>query len=191
MCIFFDSFDVNSMDMLIMIPVRILPLIVLLTLSMNCKSQHSDIPGWVKSELFGYDPIERTGQSSNVPFTKFEIPEFETEKICQLAVKANMEYIVFTAHHFSCNFDADHISFNSVDSSTAKRDLVAEMMAACKKYNLAPFFYLNAYYKIVKTENREKNLATIKELLTEYGPIAGIWLDGGGGKDLCIDETNY
>ena len=43
-------------------------------------------------------------------FTRFEIPVFDAEKICQLAVKAKMKYITFTAHHQSCNFDALHAS---------------------------------------------------------------------------------
>jgi alpha-L-fucosidase len=128
-------------------------------------------------------------------FSKFEIPEFDAEKICQLAVKANMKYITFTAHHQSCNFDAEHVPFNSVNSSPDGRDLVAEMMAACKKYKLAPFFYMGASYKKVSTSNKEKNLATLNELLTEYGPIGGLWFDGGVASDPenyeGIDEINY
>ncbi len=128
-------------------------------------------------------------------FTRFDIPEFDAEKICQLALKAKMKYIVFTAHHLSCNFDAELIKFNSVNSSPDGRDLVAEMMAACKKYNLAPFFYMKSEYKEMKTRNKENNLETLKELLSEYGPIAGLWFDDSVLKyskdNDGMDEINY
>ena len=128
-------------------------------------------------------------------FTRFEIPEFDAEKICQLAVKSKMKYIVFTAHHQSCNFDAEHVPVNSVNSSPDGRDLVAEMIAACRKYKLAPFFYMRSEYKKVRTENKEKNLATLRHLLTKYGPIGGLWFDDSVMKfsedNFGMDEINY
>lgn len=128
-------------------------------------------------------------------FTRFDIPEFDADKICQLAVKAKMKYITFTAHHLSCNFDAEHVPLNSVNSSPDGRDLVAEMIAACRRYNIAPFFYMKSQYKMVRTKNKEQNLATLKELLTEYGPIAGLWFDDSVAKysedQEGMDEINY
>ncbi len=139
------------------------------------------------------EEYDKARNKDSLLFTRFEIPEFDAEKICQLAVKAKMKYITFTAHHQNCNFDASLVPFNSFKSSPSHRDLVAEMMAACKKYNIAPFFYMTGKYKLVKTENKERNMATLKELLTEYGPIAGLWFDGGSNDDRQIgqDSINY
>ena len=120
-------------------------------------------------------------------YTKFDIPEFDAEKICQLALKAHMKYITFTAHHFSANFSSEYIPYTSVNSSPANRDLVAEMIAACRKYNLAPFLYMRGSYKTAKSGNHETKLAILKEILTNYGPLAGIWFDG---KQPGDDEVN-
>ena len=73
------------------------------------------------------------------------------------------------------------------NSSPKKRDLVAEMTAACKKYNLAPFLYMNGSYKTAKSENDQQKLAILKEVLSNYGPLAGIWFDGQQAGD---DEVN-
>ena len=141
------------------------------------------------------EDYDRSESKDSLLFTRYEIPEFDAEKICQAAVKAKMKYITFTAHHQSCNFDARHIPFNSVNASPSGRDLVAEMMAACKKYNLAPFFYMRNEYKMMQSARKEENRETLKELLTEYGPIAGLWFDGGVARDPeryeGMDEVNY
>ncbi|VGO16886.1 hypothetical protein PDESU_05478 [Pontiella desulfatans] len=118
-------------------------------------------------------------------FTKFEAGNFDADKICQLAVQSKMKYVTFTAHHFNCLFDSKVFTVNSVRSPCG-RDLVAEMVAACRKYNLAPFLYLNPNYADPASEGREQYLAAIKEVLTNYGDIAGIWFDGDRGKE----ETN-
>jgi alpha-L-fucosidase len=120
-------------------------------------------------------------------FSKFEYAEFDAEKICQLALKANMKYITFTAHHFAATFDSEHIPYTTVNSSPPKRDLVAEMVAACKKYNLAPFLYMGGSYKTLKSGTPETKLAILEEILTNYGPLAGLWFDGGQPGD---DEVN-
>ncbi len=121
-------------------------------------------------------------------FTRFEIPAFDAEEICQLALKANMKYITFTAHHFTANFDSEHLPFTSVNSSPHKRDLVAEMLAACKKYNLAPFLYMRADYKTAISDGNQTNLAILKDVLSNYGPLAGIWFDGQqAGDDEVTD----
>jgi alpha-L-fucosidase len=121
-------------------------------------------------------------------YTRFEIPEFDAEKICELAIKAKMKYITFTAHHYTMNFDSEHHSLNSVNSSPSRRDLVAEMVAACKKYDLAPFFYMRGDYKTAISDNKPNKLAILEELLTNYGPLAGIWFDGMQPGD---EEMNH
>ncbi|MCK5176018.1 MAG: alpha-L-fucosidase [Planctomycetes bacterium] len=114
-------------------------------------------------------------------FERYLLPEFDAEKICQLAVKAQMKYVNFTTLHLGrCfNFDTKVSSFNSVNAP-CNRDLVAEMAAACQKYGLALFLYLSPEYAQDNPDTRQRNLNVIRELLTNYGPIAGIWFDGIG-----------
>ncbi len=114
-------------------------------------------------------------------FERYLLPEFDAEKICQLAVKAQMKYVNFTTLHLGrCfNYDTKVSSFSSVNAP-CNRDLVAEMAAACQKYGLALFLYLSPEYAQDNPDTRQRNLNVIRELLTNYGPIAGIWFDGIG-----------
>jgi alpha-L-fucosidase len=58
---------------------------------------------------------------------------------------------------------------------------VAELAAQCQKKGLGLFLYCPP--DVAHTEPQatfDKNRAVIRELLTQYGPVAGIWLDGIG-----------
>jgi alpha-L-fucosidase len=66
-------------------------------------------------------------------------------------------------------------------NSPAKRDLVAELAEQCQKKGLGLFLYCPP--DVARTEPQsvfDRNRTVIHELLTQYGPIAGIWLDGVG-----------
>ncbi len=115
-------------------------------------------------------------------FLKFSISNFDTEKICRLAVKAKMKYITFTTIHAGgCyNFKTGTTDFNSLNAP-CHRDLVADLKKSCEKYNLALFFYVPP--DIVKTRPAilKRNQTILRELLTQYGPVAGMWFDGING----------
>ena len=90
--------------------------------------------------------------------SKFKIPNKEYEKLAaafnpiyfdaeewvKLAKEAGMEYIVITSKHHEgfCLFQSDYDSFNVVDATPFKRDIIAEMAAACQKYGVK----LGLYY---------------------------------------------
>lgn len=133
------------------------------------------------------EEYEKAQRKDSLLYTRFEIPEFDAEKICQLAVKAKMKYITFTAHHMSATFDSEYLTINSVNTSPSGRDLVAEMIAACEKYDLAPFLYMRGSYKSAYSSNQPEKLAILKEILSNYGPLAGIWFDGGPADEEVND----
>ena len=142
---------------------------------------------------------------------KFTAEHFDADAIADLAVKAGMKYInITTRHHDSfCLFKTKQTEFNSLNSP-AKRDLVAELAAACNKKGLGFFCYYShgrdwrhphapqgkawgrtarPAYKQPQPEYAKPDehdltkyvdfmAAQITELLTNYSPIAGIWLDG-------------
>lgn len=68
---------------------------------------------------------------------------FDADYICRFAKECGMKYIVFTTKHHEgfALFKSKVDSFNSYDASPCKRDLVAELAAACKKYDLKLGFY--------------------------------------------------
>jgi alpha-L-fucosidase len=85
-------------------------------------------------------------------------------------------------------FDTKVTNFTSLNSP-AKRDLVAEMAVACKKKGLGLFLYVPPEIARTDDEHVEHNHTILRELLTQYGPVAGIWFDGIG--DYYKSPKNY
>ncbi len=142
---------------------------------------------------------------------RFTAEKFDADAIADLALAAGMRYVnITTRHHDSfCLFATKQTDFNSVNSP-AKRDLVGELAAACRKKGLGLCLYYShgrdwrhphapnndgwggsarpkyappePSYAYGKDHDLQKYLdfmtAQVTELLTQYGPIAAIWLDG-------------
>jgi alpha-L-fucosidase len=113
---------------------------------------------------------------------KFTAEKFDAGFITDLALAAEMRYVNFTTRHLGdmYMFRTKVSEFTSLNSP-AKRDLVAEIAAECQKKGLGLFLYCPP--DVARTDPKEtceRNRTVIRELLTQYGPIAGIWLDGIG-----------
>ncbi len=142
---------------------------------------------------------------------KFTAEKFDADFIADLALATQMRYVnITTRHHDSfCLFATKQTDFNSVNSP-AKRDLVGELAAACRKKGLGLCLYYShgrdwkhphapnndawggsarpkydppdPSYAYGKDHDLQQYLdfmsAQITELLTNYGPVAAIWLDG-------------
>jgi alpha-L-fucosidase len=129
---------------------------------------------------------------------EFTAAKFDADFITDLALEAGMRYVnLTTRHHDSfCLWDTQQSDFKSTNSA-ARRDLVAELAEACREKGLGLCLYyshgrdwrhpqgpgsmthprgtpweLDQYVEFVA--------AQITELLTNYGPVAAIWLDGIG-----------
>ena len=123
---------------------------------------------------------------------QFTAEKFDADQICALARAAGMHYICLTTMH--------HDGFMLYDSAlsdfcTAKtrcgRDLVAETIAAARRYGLRVHLYhsLNhwscspdAVAALESKENYDRfiefTLARIRELVSKYNPIDVLWYDG-------------
>ena len=157
------------------------------------KGKHSKPAEWVlfRTDITLSEYEKLTGE--------FTAEKFDANCITDIALSAGMKYInITTRHHDSfCLFDSKHTDFKSTNSP-AKRDLVGELAEQCRKKSLG----LSLYYShgrdwrhphapgSMSRNKNEKNVdyqkyvdfmtAQITELLTNYGPIAAIWLDGIG-----------
>ena len=69
---------------------------------------------------------------------------FDAEEWVMLAKDAGMEYMVVTSKHHEgfCLFGSEVDSYNSVDGTPFKRDIIAELAEACRKHGLK----LGLYY---------------------------------------------
>jgi len=139
---------------------------------------------------------------------RFTAEKFDADAITDLALQAGMKYVnLTTRHHDSfCLFESKYTDFTSVNSP-AKRDLVGELAEACRKKGLGFFLYYShgrdwrhphalnngrsarpeydspdPNYKLGDEHDLQQYVQfmwnQITELLTNYGPVGGIWLDG-------------
>jgi len=130
--------------------------------------------------------------------------EFNADEWVRIAKDAGMKYICFTSRHhdgFSM-FDTKQSDYNIVKATPFKRDVVKELAEACKREGLRLFLYYSHidwhrsdYFPLGRTgrnlgrepqgswtDYRAFMDAQLTELLTQYGPIGGIWFDGWWDK---------
>ena len=128
---------------------------------------------------------------------KFNPTEFDADVFVGLAKEAGMKYLVITAKHhdgFSM-FHSKCSPYNVVDATPFKRDIMKELAEACRNQGIRFGFYYsqcqdwhhpggmgNNWDKTLERVSfddyvREKAAPEIRQLLTEYGPIAIFWWD--------------
>ena len=129
--------------------------------------------------------------------TQFNPTEFNAKEFVGLAKEAGMKYMVITAKHhdgFSM-FDSQCSDYNIVDATPFGRDVLKELARACRKQGIRFGFYYsqaqdwhhpggkgnNWDESIVRVRNdeyvMEKAIPEVRQLLTDYGPIAIFWWD--------------
>jgi alpha-L-fucosidase len=136
----------------------------------------------------------------------FNPTKFNAEAWVTMAKAAGFKYIVITAkHHDGFSMFGTKVSpFNIVDATPFKRDPMAELAAACRKHGLRLGFYYSHvrewHHPLAQSFEGEGNFGNswdypdeskkdlnrfidefvkpqLRELLTQYGPIACIWFD--------------
>jgi len=123
---------------------------------------------------------------------RFTAEHFDADALCELAVRAGMRYIVFTTmHHDGFRLYDSALSDFTTAKTAAKRDLVAEVIAAARARGLRVVLYhsLNNWMAqpdaVAALEDRAaydqfiaNTFASIRELVTKYNPIDALWYDG-------------
>jgi alpha-L-fucosidase len=123
---------------------------------------------------------------------QFTAEKFDAEALADLAVRSGMHYIVLTTmHHDGFRLYDTKLSNYSTAKTAARRDLVAELLAAARKRNLRVGLYhsLNNWYdqpdSVDALENEQAKKvfvdaahARLKELAEKYKPFDVMWYDG-------------
>jgi alpha-L-fucosidase len=131
--------------------------------------------------------------------TKFNPVKFNADQWVALAKATGMKYIVITAKHHEgfAMYHSKLDKFNIVDATPFQRDVIKEMSAACARQGIKFGVYYSqdqdwhhaggglAGAKVWdpaqvgdKTDYvRNVDVPQVKELLTNYGPIAEFWWD--------------
>ena len=129
-------------------------------------------------------------------YLHFNPVNFNAEEWVLIAKEAGMKYIVFTSKHHDgfCNWDTKYNDYN-IMNSPFKRDVMAELAAACKKHGMALGFYhstcdwhhpdfpLTSPGGSVEREvsNLDRYTEYLKsqsvEIIEKYGPLMVMWYD--------------
>jgi alpha-L-fucosidase len=126
-------------------------------------------------------------------YKTFNPTKFDAEEWVKMILDAGARYLVITAKHHQgfTMYDSDVTDYD-IMSTPFKRDVMKELTAACQKYGVKFFFYYSQpdwteeLYKLdpasPEFEKFRKDFLypQVKELVTKFGRIDGIWWDGLG-----------
>ena len=127
----------------------------------------------------------------------FNPAKFNAEEWVRVAKEAGMKWIVITAKHHDgfCMFDTEFTDYNVVTATPFRRDPLKELAEACRKEGIRLGFYYSQLLDWHHPDGMgndwdydpsEKNFSRylegyvkpqLRELLTNYGPVAVIWFD--------------
>jgi alpha-L-fucosidase len=136
--------------------------------------------------------------------SQFNPTKYDPDEWVQLAQDAGMKYIVITAKHHDgfALFKSAVSSYNAVDATPYHKDILKQLADACARHGMRLGFYYsqsqdwhepggagNTWDFGDDTDKNGKELKPydqylhakaepqVKELLTNYGPVALIWFD--------------
>jgi alpha-L-fucosidase len=124
--------------------------------------------------------------------SKFNPTNLDCEQWIRTAKESGMNYAVLTAKHHDglSNWPSAYTSFSVAQSEwkEGKGDVIREFVDACHKYGIKPGLYYSPYdgsvdfYKKDAKAYDDYFVNQLTELLSNYGEIDILWLDGCGSE---------
>lgn len=162
---------------------------------------------WQRRELeimLHFGPNTFTGQewgSGREGSSEFRPARVDCEQWCSIAKSAGARGVVFTAKHHDgfCLWPSaftDH-SVRRAPWKDGKGDVVRELAEACRRSGLKLGLYLSPADRHEPTFGtpayNEFYLNQLRELLTQYGEISEVWMDGAfpDGKAETLDFPSF
>jgi alpha-L-fucosidase len=118
-------------------------------------------------------------------YKKFDPVNFNADEWIKMVKDSGAKYFIFTAKHHGgfCMFDAGNTDFKITNTPYAK-DICKKLADACHKYGIKLFWYYsqpdwhNPYYLSEHHEIYRKYVHDqLRQLLTDYGKVDGVWFD--------------
>lgn len=143
---------------------------------------------------------------------QFNPIKYNAEEWVKTAKAAGMKYMVLTSKHHDgfAMFKSDANLFNIVDATPFKRDVVKELAAACKKYDMKLGLYysqaqdwtapgasaIGGHWDSAQNGNMSeyidnKVVPQLKEILSNYGEISVLWFDTPTGMTKEYADKIY
>ena len=125
-------------------------------------------------------------------YKQWKPEKFDARQWIQVASDAGARYMIFLVKHHDgfCLYDTKLTDYKSTSPEAAwRRDVMADVAAACHEAGLKLFVYYSQpdwHHPDYRTNNHARYIrylhGQIRELLSDYGRIDGLWFDGLGGK---------
>ncbi|HEK85142.1 MAG: alpha-L-fucosidase [Candidatus Saccharicenans sp.] len=160
---------------------------------------------WQKKELiafvhFGLNTFtgKEVGEGNENP-SLFNPTAFNARQWARIFKETGFKTVILTAKHHDgfCLWPTKTTDYSVKKSRWRKGqgDVVKELSMACREEGLSFGFYLSPWDRHEKTYGttryNEIFRAQLKELLTNYGPIAEVWFDGYCGEAPGTRKQSY
>jgi alpha-L-fucosidase len=155
--------------------------------------------------LFLHWGPQRAGGEAVIPqkvLSTFNPVQFDAEEWVTTAKALGFRYIVITSKHHAgfCMFDSAYTDHDIIDATPFKRDPLKELADACAKHDMLLGFYYSVwdlkhpdYASDIGSPNyslyHQYMLDQTEELLTKYGPIVTLWLDGEWVNSWTVERA--
>lgn len=129
----------------------------------------------------------------------FNPRKFDAEQWARVLSENGFETLVLTAkHHDGFSLWPSDYTDHDIENSPWKNgegDIVKEVAEACEKYGIKFGVYLSPWDmhepSYGTSDYNEFYMNQLRELLTNYGPIAELWFDGAKGEDAEDMEYDF
>jgi alpha-L-fucosidase len=128
---------------------------------------------------------------------QFNPVKFDANAWADLAREAGMKYVVITTKHHDgfCLFDSAYTTYDIMEASPFKRDIMKELSAAVRDKGMQMCWYhsIMDWHHPDATLERWDRYAPIlrkqvEEILTKYGHIGVMWFDGEWEKEWDTEQ---
>lgn len=135
-----------------------------------------------------------------LPAASFNPSELDAEQWVQTAVAAGARYVILTAKHHDgfCLWPTSTTPYSVASSPwrDGQGDVVAELAAACQKYDMKLGLYLSPWDRNASSYADSALYddvyeAQLRELCSNYGALVELWFDGAGSEGHVYDWDRY
>ena len=122
------------------------------------------------------------------PASSYRPASLDVDQWARTACEAGMRYMILTTKHHDgfCLWDSPWTDYD-VASSPVGNDIIAEAAAACRKYGIGLALYHSLWDRHEPSYSndaayKQHLLRQLEELMSHYGTVCELWLDGGWDK---------